>query len=111
MADNSSASAALRRPWTLTRTPRWSTVGIHLLSTVAVAVASIALKWLGMLAAHWAGLLKLAAPAENVRATGVLVIITPVAGAIVNSCGSPRAASSGLQPLIEDCEVFVGEAA
>lgn len=83
VADNSSATAAMRRSWTLTRTARLRTTGICLLSTVAVAVAFMVLKWLGTYMAHWAGLLMLAATGDNVWVTGVLVIITPIAVALV----------------------------
>ncbi|MGI5347310.1 hypothetical protein ACQEU8_03850 [Streptomyces sp. CA-250714] len=41
------------------------------------------LKWLGTYVAHWAGLLILATTDDNVWVTGVLVIITPVAVALV----------------------------
>jgi hypothetical protein len=83
VADNSSATAAMRRSWTLTRTARLRTTGIWLLSTAAVAVAFMVLKWLGTYVAHWAGLLMLATTDDNVWVTGVLVIITPVAVALV----------------------------
>ncbi|MFF0515512.1 hypothetical protein [Streptomyces sp. NPDC004250] len=83
VADNSSAMAAMRRSWTLTRTARQYTTGIFLLSLVAVAVAFMVLKWLGTYVAHWAGLLMLATTGDNVWVTGVLVIITPVAVALV----------------------------
>ncbi|MFF1278159.1 hypothetical protein ACFVZC_33015 [Streptomyces marokkonensis] len=83
VADNSSATAAMRRSWTLTRTARLRTTGICLLSAVAVAVAFMVLKWLGTYVAHWAGLLMLATTGDNVWVTGVLVIITPVAVALV----------------------------
>ncbi|WP_406314065.1 hypothetical protein [Streptomyces sp. NBC_00118] len=83
VADNSSATAAMRRSWTLTRTARLGTTGLCLLSAVAVAVAFMVLKWLGAYVAHWAGLLMLATTGGNVWVTGVLVIITPVAVALV----------------------------
>ncbi|MFG3268796.1 hypothetical protein [Streptomyces bobili] len=41
------------------------------------------LKWLGTYVAHWAGLLMLATTGDNVWVTGVLVIITPIAVALV----------------------------
>jgi hypothetical protein len=83
VADHSSATAAMRRSWTLTRTARPYTIGIFLLCTLAVAVAFNVLKWLGTYVAHWAGLLMLATTEDNVWVTGVLVIITPVAVALV----------------------------
>lgn len=83
VADNSSATAAMRRSWTLTGTARLYTTGIFLLGTLAVAVAFNVLKWLGTYVAHWAGLLMLATTEDNVWVTGVLVIITPVAVALV----------------------------
>ncbi|MGW4103568.1 hypothetical protein [Streptomyces sp. NPDC004976] len=83
VADNSSATAAMRRSWTLTRTARLHTTGICLLSTVAVSVAFLVLTWPGTYVAHWAGLLMLATTGDNVWVTGVLVIITPVAVALV----------------------------
>lgn len=83
VADSCSATAAMRRSWTLTRTARLRTTGICLLGTVAVAVAFTVLKWPGTYVAHWAGLLMLATTADNVWVTGVLVIITPVAVALV----------------------------
>ncbi|MFC4469606.1 hypothetical protein ACFPH6_34755 [Streptomyces xiangluensis] len=83
VAHQSSATAAMRRSWTLTRTARLYTTGIFLLSAVAVAVAFTVLKWLGTYVAHWAGLLMLATTGDNVWVTGVLVIITPVAVALV----------------------------
>ncbi|MFD6278609.1 hypothetical protein ACFWFI_24030 [Streptomyces sp. NPDC060209] len=83
VADNCSATAAMRRSWTLTRTARLRTTGICLLATVAVTVAFMVLKWLGTFVAHWAGLLMLATTGDNVWVTGVLVIITPVAVALV----------------------------
>ncbi|MER6089743.1 hypothetical protein [Streptomyces bluensis] len=83
VADNSSATAAMRRSWTLTRTARLRTTAICLLSTVAVAAAFMVLKGLGTYVAHWAGLLMLATTDDNVWVTGVLVIITPVAVALV----------------------------
>ncbi|MFD4988180.1 hypothetical protein [Streptomyces sp. NPDC058374] len=83
VADNCSATAAMRRSWTLTRTARLRTTGICLLGTAAVAAAFAVLKWLGTYVAHWAGLLMLATTDDNVWVTGVLVIITPVAVALV----------------------------
>ncbi|MFM9500350.1 hypothetical protein ACKI1Q_43125 [Streptomyces galilaeus] len=83
VADNSSATAAMRRSWTLTRTARLYTTGIFLLCTVAVAATFMTLKWLGTYVAHWAGLLMLATTGDNVWVTGVLVIITPIAVALV----------------------------
>ncbi|MGI5197359.1 hypothetical protein ACQEVY_27640 [Streptomyces sp. CA-288835] len=83
VADNSSATAAMRRSWTLTGTARLYTTGIFLLGTLAVAVVFNVLKWLGTYVAHWAGLLMLATTEDNVWVTGVLVIITPVAVALV----------------------------
>ncbi|MGV9357493.1 hypothetical protein [Streptomyces misionensis] len=83
VADNSSATAAMRRSWTLTRTARLHTTAICLLSTAAVAVAFTVLSWLGTYVAHWAGLLMLATTGDNVWVTGVLVIITPIAVALV----------------------------
>ncbi|MFF4053874.1 hypothetical protein ACFYZ5_45555 [Streptomyces chartreusis] len=83
VADSSSAMAAMRRSWTLTRTARLHTTGIFLLSMVAVAVAFTVHTWLGTYVAHWAGLRMLATTGDNVWVTGVLVIITPVAGALV----------------------------
>ncbi|MFE6163924.1 hypothetical protein ACFQ7F_33990 [Streptomyces sp. NPDC056486] len=83
VADNCSATAAMRRSWTLTRTARLRTTGICLLATAAVAVAFAVLQWLGTYVAHWAGLLMLATTDDNVWVTGVLVIITPVAVALV----------------------------
>ncbi|MGX1267177.1 hypothetical protein [Streptomyces phaeoluteigriseus] len=83
VADNSSATAAMRRSWTLTRTAPLYTIGIFLLGTAAVAITFMALKWLGTYVAHWAGLLMLATTGHNVWVTGVLVIITPIAVALV----------------------------
>lgn len=83
VTDNSSATAAMRRSWTLTRTARLHTAAIHLLSTAAVAGAFTVLRWLGTYVAHWAGLLMLATTGGNVWVTGVLVIITPTAVALV----------------------------
>ncbi|MFZ4184092.1 hypothetical protein ACPMJQ_15520 [Streptomyces pseudogriseolus] len=39
--------------------------------------------WLGAHVAHWAGLIMPATTDDNVRVTGVLVVITPVAVALV----------------------------
>ncbi|WP_440555975.1 hypothetical protein ACSP97_36140 [Streptomyces sp. SCPE 10] len=83
VADNSTATAAMRRSWTLTRTARLHTTAICLLNAVAVTVAFTLLKWLGTYVAHWAGLLMLATTGNNVWVTGVLVIITPIAVALV----------------------------
>ncbi|NEB00409.1 hypothetical protein [Streptomyces sp. SID13726] len=83
VADNSSATAAMRRSWRLTRTARLRTTGNFLLGAAAVAVAYLVLKWLGTYVAHWAGLLMLATTDDNVWVTGVLVLITPVAVALV----------------------------
>lgn len=83
VADRSSATAAMRRSWTLTRTARLRTAGIFLLGTAVTAVAFMVLKWLGTYVAHGAGLLMLAATGDNVWVTGVLVVITPVAVALV----------------------------
>ncbi|SFY48398.1 hypothetical protein [Streptomyces sp. F-1] len=83
VTDNSSATAAMRRSWTLTRTARLHTAVIHLLSTAAVAGAFTVLRWLGTYVAHWAGLLMLATTGGNVWVAGVLVIITPTAVALV----------------------------
>ncbi|MEV8315039.1 hypothetical protein AB0Q95_12760 [Streptomyces sp. NPDC059900] len=83
VADNCSATAAMRRSWTLTRTARLRTTGIYLLCAAVLAAAFAVLKWLGTFVAHWAGLLMLATTDDNVWITGVLVIITPVAVALV----------------------------
>ncbi|WP_257585864.1 hypothetical protein [Streptomyces sp. NEAU-sy36] len=83
VTDSSSATAAMRRSWTLTRTARLHTAAIHLLSTAAVAVTFTVLRWLGTFVAHWAGLLMLATTGNNVWVTGVLVVITPIAVALV----------------------------
>ncbi|MFE4449257.1 hypothetical protein [Streptomyces sp. NPDC056796] len=83
VADNCSATAAMRRSWTLTRTTRLRTTGICLSGSVAVTLAFMVLKWFGTYVAHWAGLLMLATTGDNVWVTGVLVIITPVAVALV----------------------------
>ncbi|MGW4443956.1 hypothetical protein [Streptomyces sp. NPDC004682] len=83
VTDSSSATAAMRRSWALTRTARLHTTGICLLGTVAVAVSFTVLRWLGVFVAHWAGLLMLAVTGGNVWVTGVLVLITPVAVALV----------------------------
>ncbi|MCG7208228.1 hypothetical protein [Streptomyces arenae] len=83
VADSCSATAAMRRSWTLTRTARLRTTGVCLLGTVAVVAAFMVLKWLGTYVAHWAGLLMLATTDDNVWVTGVLVIITPVAVALL----------------------------
>ncbi|WP_345496289.1 hypothetical protein [Streptomyces flavovirens] len=83
MADDSSATAAMRRSWTLTRTARLRTTGVFLLCSAAVTAVFIVLKWLGTYVAHWAGLLMLATTDDNVWVTGVLVVITPVAVALV----------------------------
>ncbi|MGZ0199113.1 hypothetical protein ACNFR7_02680 [Streptomyces sp. RM1] len=83
VADNSTATAAMRRSWTLTRSARLHTTAICLLNAVAVTVAFTLLKWLGTYVAHWAGLLMLATTGDNVWVTGVLVIITPIAVALV----------------------------
>lgn len=83
VADHCSATAAMRRSWTLTRAARLRTTGICLLSAGAGTTAFMVLMWLGTYVAHWAGLLMLAATGDNVWVTGVLVIITPVAVALV----------------------------
>ncbi|MGW6054201.1 hypothetical protein [Streptomyces sp. NPDC055189] len=83
VADNCSATASMRRSWTLTRTARLRTTGICLLGAAAVAVAFAVLQWLGTYVAHWAGLLMLATTDDNVWVTGVLVIIAPLAVALV----------------------------
>ncbi len=83
VADTCSATAAMRRSWTLTRTARLRTTAICLLGTGVVAAAFTVLKWLGTYVAHGAGLLMLAATGDNVWVTGVLVVITPVAVALV----------------------------
>ncbi|AEN08069.1 MULTISPECIES: hypothetical protein [unclassified Streptomyces] len=83
VADDSSATAAIRRSWTLTRTARLRTTGVFLLCSAAITIVFIVLKWLGTYVAHWAGLLMLATTDDNVWVTGVLVIITPVAVALV----------------------------
>lgn len=83
VADRCPATAAMRRSWTLTRTARLRTTGICLLAAAVIAVAVVVLKWLGTYVAHGAGLLMLATTDDNVWVTGVLVIITPVAVALV----------------------------
>jgi hypothetical protein len=83
VTDNCSARAAMRRSWVLTRTARLRISAICLLSAAAVAVVFAVLKGLGTFVAHWAGLLMLATTDDNVWVTGVLVIITPVAVALV----------------------------
>ncbi|MER6693772.1 hypothetical protein [Streptomyces minutiscleroticus] len=83
VADGCSATAAMRRSWTLTRTARLRTTGTLLLSTAAIAAVFTVLKWLGTYVAHWAGLLMLATTDDNVWVTGVLVVITPAAVALV----------------------------
>ncbi|RII15969.1 hypothetical protein DSC45_17140 [Streptomyces sp. YIM 130001] len=83
VADDCSATAAMRRSWVLTRTARLRTTGICFLAAAVVAVALAVLMRLGGYVAHWAGLLMLATTDDNVWVTGVLVIITPVAVALV----------------------------
>ncbi|MEU6763868.1 hypothetical protein ABZ916_15260 [Streptomyces sp. NPDC046853] len=83
VADNCSATAAMRRSWTLTRRARLRTTWTYLLCAAAIAVAFAVLKLLGTYVAHWAGLLMLATTDDNVWVTGVLVIITPIAVALV----------------------------
>ncbi|WP_413760642.1 hypothetical protein [Streptomyces sp. MMBL 11-3] len=83
VADDCSATAAMRRSWTLTRTARPHTTGIFLLGTVAVAAAFTVFRWVGTYVAHWVGLLVLATTEDNVWVTGVFVLITPVAVALV----------------------------
>ncbi|GGV66588.1 hypothetical protein GCM10010277_74480 [Streptomyces longisporoflavus] len=83
VADGCPAVTAMRRSWTLTRTARARTAGIFLLCTAAVGVVFLMFKWLGAYVAHWAGLLMLAVTDDNVWVTGVLVLVTPVAVALV----------------------------
>lgn len=83
VADNCSGVAAMHRSWKLTRTARLRTAGICLLGTAVAAAAFALLKWFGAYVAHWAGLLMLATTDDNVWITGVLVIIVPVAVALV----------------------------
>jgi hypothetical protein len=83
VADGRSATAAMRRSWTLTRAARPLTTGIGLLGAAVPTAAFLVLKRLGTYVAHWAGLLMLATTDDNVWITGILVLITPVAVALV----------------------------
>ncbi|MEU4011503.1 hypothetical protein [Streptomyces pseudogriseolus] len=49
----------------------------------STAAAFLLFHWLGAHVAHWAGLIMLATIDDNVRVAGVLVVITPVAVALV----------------------------
>jgi hypothetical protein len=83
VADGVPAARAMRRSWTLTRTARTRTAGLCLGCAAAVARVFTGLEWLGTYVAHGAGLLMLAATDDNVWITGILVIVTPVAVALV----------------------------
>ncbi|MFF6999593.1 hypothetical protein ACFY93_32295 [Streptomyces sp. NPDC008313] len=83
VADGCPAVTAMRRSWRLTRMARAYTAGILLLCTAPVGVVIAMSTWLGVHVAHWGGLLMLAVTDDNVWVAGVLVLITPVAVALV----------------------------
>jgi hypothetical protein len=83
VTDGCPAVTAMRRSWTLTRRARARTAGIVLLCAAVAGVAFLVFARLGSCVAHWAGLVMLAATDDNVWVTGVLVLITPVAVALV----------------------------
>ncbi|WP_338145704.1 hypothetical protein [Streptomyces scabichelini] len=83
VTEKASPRAALRRSWSLTRGSRGKTYGICLLVTVAVALVFTLLRYAATPLAHPAGLAMLWISGDNVYITGVLVLITPTAVALL----------------------------
>lgn len=81
--ENSSPATALRRSWVLTRGSVWKTSGICLLITATVTLAFTLLQYAAGPIAHPVGLAMLWLSGGNVYITGVLVLITPTAVALL----------------------------
>ncbi|MDQ0952340.1 hypothetical protein QFZ24_006263 [Streptomyces phaeochromogenes] len=83
VTENSSPKAAVRRAWALTKRAPWKTYGIGLLLAAAVALAFVVLRYAAAPVAHVLGLGMLWLSDDNPYITGVLVLITPTAVALL----------------------------
>lgn len=83
VSENSSPKAAVRRSWALTRSAQWQTYGIGLLLTATVVLVFFLLRYAAEPVAHPLGLAMLWLSGDNVYITGVLVLITPTAVALL----------------------------
>lgn len=83
VTENSSSRAAVRRAWALTKRAPWKTYGIGLLLMAAVVLAFVVLRYAAGPVAHVLGLGMLWLSDDNPYITGVLVLITPTAVALL----------------------------
>ncbi|MEV0221687.1 hypothetical protein [Streptomyces sp. NPDC050704] len=83
VAKNTSSRVAVRRSWVLTRRARWKTFRIGLPLTAAVVLVFFLLRYAAAPVAHLLGLGMLRISGDNVWVTGVLVLITPTAVALL----------------------------
>ncbi|MFZ4151611.1 hypothetical protein [Streptomyces pseudogriseolus] len=67
----------------MNRTVRVCTAALLLPCTAATAAAFLPFRGLGVCVTHWAGLIMPATTDDSVWVTGVLVVITPVAVALL----------------------------
>ncbi|GGK47224.1 hypothetical protein [Streptomyces flaveus] len=83
VSENSSSKAAVRRSWALTRVAPWKTYGMGLFLTAAVVLVFTLLQYAAAPVAHSLGLAMLWLSGDNAYITGVLVLITPTAVALL----------------------------
>ena len=83
VTENSSSRAAVRRAWELTKRAPWKTYGIGLPLMAAVVLAFVVLRYAAGPVAHPLGLAMLWVSDDNPYITGVLVLITPTAVALL----------------------------
>jgi hypothetical protein len=83
VSENSTSKAALRRSWALTRVAPWKTYGMGLFLTAAVVLVFVLLQYAAAPVAHPLGLAMLWLSGDNAYITGVLVLITPTAVALL----------------------------
>ncbi|WP_033322756.1 hypothetical protein [Streptomyces yerevanensis] len=83
VSENTSSRAAVKRAWALTKGAPWKTYGIGLLLTAFVVLGFVVLRYAATPLAHPIGLAMLWLSGDNVWVTGVLVLITPTAIALL----------------------------
>ncbi|TLS43411.1 hypothetical protein FE633_26055 [Streptomyces montanus] len=83
VSEQSSPKAAVRRSWALTGGAPWKTYGLGLLLTATVALVFTLVQYAAKPVAHPLGLAMLRLSDDNVYITGVLVLITPTAAALL----------------------------
>ncbi|WP_225859398.1 hypothetical protein [Streptomyces albicerus] len=83
VSESSSSKAAVRRSWALTRVAPWKTYGMGLFLAAAVVLVFVLLQYAAAPVAHPLGLAMLWLSGDNAYITGVLVLITPTAVALL----------------------------